>query len=121
MPIIDSSAGTSPRSARGGLIALALLSLGPPLLYYRAVVPFLDYARLRTGLLPGEFIFLRFLGFWSAFLPAIFCLAFAWSLYKPAASQALFSRCAALLLLFNVCFLCYALGIIAMMLIARAP
>jgi hypothetical protein len=121
MPTTDDVPSKSYRRARGGLVALLLLSLGPPLLYYRAVVPGFDSARLPTGMLPGPFVFLQLLGFFSAFLPPIFFISLALSLFRPRLSTQLFRRCTAVLLLFNVCYLCYALFLIAVVLIIRAP
>jgi|GEM_PF-3288278 len=119
--MLDAHQNSFFRWPRAGLVALFLLSLGPPILYYRAIVPGFDSARLTTGLLPGHFVFRRAFGFFSACLPVIFGISLALSLYKAAFSQLLFRRCTVLLLLFNVCYLCSALVFIAILLVIGAP
>jgi hypothetical protein len=109
------------RGARAALVALLLLSLGPPILYYRAIVPGLDSARLSTGLLPAPYTFLRLFGFFSLFVPAVLALAVGLSLWRPAAAAPLLRRCVVVVLLFDACYLCYTLVLIAVILIMRAP
>jgi hypothetical protein len=65
------------RGPRAALIALFLLSVAPPFLYYRAVAPELDSARLTTGLLPGVYVLLRVFGFFSLFVAGFVALATA--------------------------------------------
>src|SRR5207253_11226896 len=100
MSTTDDVPSKSYRRARGGLVALLLLSLGPPLLYYRAVVPGFDSARLPTGMLPGPFVFLRLLGFFSAFLSPIFFIALALSIFRTQISTMHFRRFSSSLMLF---------------------
>lgn len=66
-----------------GLLVLSFLSLGPPLSYYRAIVPVIHLAGMMNGLRPREFMFLRLAGFFMAFLSMIFCVILAFCFSGP--------------------------------------
>ena len=107
------------RGPRVALVAVLLLSLAPPILYYRLFVPVLDSERLPTGMLPSFFTLLRLCGFFSLFVTGFVALGVGLSFWRPAASQALLTRCVIVLLFFDTFYLCYALIVIASMIVLR--
>lgn len=102
--------------AQRALGLLALLSMGPPFLHYCAIAKVLDSARIEGGLLPGPLLFLKFFGPVSAFLALIILAAFVFSFFRTELAHPFFRRCAAMLLIFSIAFLCYALFVIAFLL-----
>ncbi len=102
-----------------GLVALALISVVPPLLYYRAIGPFLDSTRINGGLLPGPFLLLRLFAGASALLVAVLALAAIWSFIYRASAKDLARRAILLMGVFNFLYLSYALFVIAVMFATR--
>ena len=112
-PPTDQSTKPSPTRARIGLVLLTLLSVGPPICHYLAVVPTIDSARMNGGLLPGPLVFLRLFGPASAFLSLIILGALISSFVGRRFAAPLLSCCGALFLVFSVAYLCYVLFAIA--------
>ena len=102
-----------------GLVALALISVVPPLLYYRAIGPFLDSTRIGGGLLPGPFLLLRLFAHASALLVAVLVLAAVWSFIYHASARELARSAVLLVVVFDFLYLCYALFMIAVMFATR--
>ena len=101
------------------LVALSLVSVVPPLLYYRAIDPLLDSTRIGGGLLPGHFLFFRYFGHASVAVAVIVVLLSGCSfLYRASAAD--FARRAILVVVvFQFVYLCYALFMIAVMFMMR--
>jgi hypothetical protein len=104
------------RGPRAALIALFLLSLGPPILYYRAVLPALNAAQMSADMLPGPYHLLRIFGLLSLLASGFFAIAVAVAYWRPHVSQPLFTRCTIFVLLFDTFYLCLALIVIATLL-----
>jgi hypothetical protein len=108
------------RRTRILLIVFTALSAMPPYFHYRLVAPELESTRILGGLMPSEFLFLRFLGFLSVFIPFLFMFGLAWSWRRPDGAKPLCYRLIAVALFFTLGYLSYALIAITMVLMTRA-
>ena len=119
VPTAPDTTKSSHRPAQFGLIALVLFSIVPPLLYYRAIDPFLDSTRINGGLLPGPFLLLRLSAHASAFVAVALLLLTIFAFVRPISARSLLYRGTVLLLVFSIAYLCYTLFMIAVMFAVR--
>ena len=108
----------SHRGSRFGLVFLTLLACAAPFTHYRLIHYHLDGVRYPWGLLPAEFLFFRYFGELSAWLPVGLCAVVAWSFYRPASARPLLIAGTVAVLCFTVLYLCYSL-LIAFILLQR--
>ena len=99
-----------------GLIALSLVSVIPPLLYYRAIDPFLDSMRINGGLLPAPLSFLRIFAHASALLVVVLLLLTTASFVDRHSARDFARRAVLVVVVFDVLYLSYALFTLAFML-----
>ena len=104
------------RGPRAALIALFLLSLAPPILYFHAVVPVLHLARISADMPEGPYKLLRIFGTLSLVVTVLLGLAVGIAYWKPETSQPLFTRFTIFVLLFDAFYLCLTLFLIAALL-----
>ena len=88
-----------------GLIALSLVSVIPPLLYYRSIDPFLESMRINGGLLPAPLSFLRILAHGSALLVVVLVLFTVSSFVYRDSARDFARRAVLLVVVFDVLYL----------------
>lgn len=119
-PVNDSQTNPSLSKLRLLLFALAVISCALPFLHYRLIEHNLDGVRYPWGLLPAEFLFFRWFGELSAWLPFICLAGLGWSFRCPQQTRGLLGFSTTAILLFSIAYACYALLIVWVLLKMRA-